>query len=216
MQMIRVMIVEDHTMVAESLERALKAEPTIEVVALAASVADALEKVDDAAPDLVLMDYRLPDGTGAQAAEAIRLVAPTATIVFVSGDSSDEAMLSAVEVGASGYLLKTQPVGELTEAVIRAAAGEMLIPAHELSRLLVSRQRRQRSETDRQQVASRLTPREREILRLMASGADNASMAEQLHVELTTVRWHVQNILEKLGAHSKLAAVAAAAEFGLV
>jgi DNA-binding NarL/FixJ family response regulator len=210
------MIVEDHTMVAESLERALKAEPAIDVVALAASKAEALAAVDHAAPDLVLMDYRLPDGTGAEAAAAIRQVAPAATIVFVSGDSSDEAMMSAVEVGASGYLLKTQPVGELTDAVLRAAAGEMLIPAQELSRLLVSRQQRQRSESERQKVADRLTSREREILRLMASGADNATMAEQLHLSLTTVRWHVQNILEKLEAHSKLAAVANAAEYGLV
>jgi DNA-binding NarL/FixJ family response regulator len=214
--LIRVMIVEDHTMVAESLERSLKTEPKIYVVARAESVAEAIAAVDEAAPDVVLMDYLLPDGTGAQAAEAIRSMAPAATIVFVSGEGSDEAMMSAIEVGASGYLLKTQAVGELTDAVLRAAAGEMLIPARELARLLVARQRLSRSESERLQLAGRLTEREAEILKLMAGGWDNSAVAEHLHLELTTVRWHVQNILEKLGVHSKLAAVARAAEYGLI
>jgi DNA-binding NarL/FixJ family response regulator len=210
------MIVEDHTMVAESLERSLKAEPRITVVARAESVAEAVAAVDAAAPDVVLMDYLLPDGTGVEAAEAIRSMAPAATIVFVSGEGGDEAMMSAIEVGASGYLLKTQAVGELTDAVLRAAAGEMLIPARELARLLVARQRLSRSESERLQLAGRLTEREAEILKLMAGGWDNSAVAEHLHLELTTVRWHVQNILEKLGVHSKLAAVARAAEYGLI
>jgi DNA-binding NarL/FixJ family response regulator len=210
------MIVEDHTMVAESLERSLKAEPRITVVARAESVAEAVAAVDEAAPDVVLMDYLLPDGTGVEAAEAIRSMAPAATIVFVSGEGGDEAMMSAIEVGASGYLLKTQAVGELTDAVLRAAAGEMLIPARELARLLVARQRLSRSESERLQLAGRLTEREAEILKLMAGGWDNSAVAEHLHLELTTVRWHVQNILEKLGVHSKLAAVARAAEYGLI
>jgi len=213
---IRVMIVEDHTMVAESLERSLLAEPRISVVARAESVAAAVAAVTEAAPDLILMDYKLPDGTGAQAAEAIQAIAPAAAVVFVSGDNSDEAMMSAVEVGASGYLLKTQAVGDLTDAVLRAAAGEMLIPARELSRLLVARQRTLRSDAERKQMVDRLTEREREILVLMAGGWDNSAVAEHLHLELTTVRWHVQNILEKLGVHSKLAAVARAAEHGLI
>jgi DNA-binding NarL/FixJ family response regulator len=134
----------------------------------------------------------------------------------VSGEGGDEAMMSAIEVGASGYLLKTQAVGELTDAVLRAAAGEMLIPARELARLLVARQRLSRSESERLQLAGRLTEREAEILKLMAGGWDNSAVAEHLHLELTTVRWHVQNILEKLGVHSKLAAVARAAEYGLI
>ncbi len=203
-------------MVAESLERALRSEKTIVVVARAESVAEAIAEVDAAAPNVVLMDYSLPDGTGADAATAIRLLAPAVTIVFISGNPTDEAMLSAVEVGASGFLHKTQAIGELTDAILRAAAGEMLIPARELSRLLVSRQQARRSDAERQQLAARLTAREREILSLMANGWDNAAMADKLHLELTTIRWHVQNILEKLGAHSKLAAVARAAEYGLI
>ncbi|HXA43692.1 MAG TPA: response regulator transcription factor [Candidatus Solibacter sp.] len=213
---VRLMIVEDHRMVAESLERALRSDKTIVVVALAESVAEAIAAVDAAAPNVVLMDYSLPDGTGADAAAAIRSMAPAVTIVFISGNPTDEAMLAAVEVGASGFLHKTQAIGELTDAILRAAAGEMLIPARELSRLLVSRQQARRSDAERDQVAGRLTAREREILSLMASGWDNSAMADKLHLELTTIRWHVQNILEKLGAHSKLAAVARAAEYGLV
>jgi DNA-binding NarL/FixJ family response regulator len=179
-------------------------------------VAGAIAAVDEAAPDVILMDYLLPDGTGVQAAEAIRSMAPAATIVFVSGEGSDEAVMSAVEAGASGYLLKTQAVGELTDAVLKAAAGEMLIPAGELSRLLVARQRLARSEAERKRMVDRLTEREGQILGLMASGWDNSAIADDLHLELTTVRWHVQNILEKLGVHSKLAAVARAAEYGLL
>jgi DNA-binding NarL/FixJ family response regulator len=186
------------------------------VVARAESVAEAVAVVDAAAPNVVLMDYSLPDGTGADAATAIRTMAPAVTIVFISGNPTDEAMLSAVEVGASGFLHKTQAIGELTDAILRAAAGEMLIPARELSRLLVSRQQARRSDAERELLAGRLTAREREILSLMADGWDNSAMAEKLHLELTTIRWHVQNILEKLGAHSKLAAVARAAEYGLI
>ena len=212
----RLMIVEDHRMVAESLERALRSERAIEVVARAESVAEAVAAVDAAAPHVVLMDYSLPDGTGADAAAAIRSIAPAVIIVFISGNPTDEAMLSAVEVGASGFLHKTQAIGDLTDAILRAAAGEMLIPARELSRLLVSRQQARRSDSEREQLAGRLTAREREILGLMATGWDNSAMADKLHLELTTIRWHVQNILEKLGAHSKLAAVARAAEYGLI
>ena len=213
---IRLMIVEDHRMVAESLERALRSEAAIAVVARAESVAEAIASVEAAAPSVVLMDYSLPDGTGADAATAIRSIAPSVIIVFISGNPTDEAMLSAVEVGASGFLHKTQAIGELTDAIKRAAAGEMLIPARELSRLLVSRQQSRRSDAERDQLAGRLTAREREILGLMATGWDNSAMADELHLELTTIRWHVQNILEKLGAHSKLAAVARAAEYGLI
>src|SRR5437016_12570568 len=116
-------------------------------------------------------------------------MAPAATIVFVSGEGSDEAMMSAIEVGASGYLLKTQAIGELTDAVLRAAAGEMLIPAGELSRLLVARQRMLRSESERKKMVDRLTEREGQILGLMANGWDNSDVAEHLHLELTTIRW---------------------------
>lgn len=213
---IRVMIVEDHQMVAESLQMALQSDPAIEVVALAATVADAVLVAREVEPDLIVMDYGLPDGTGTEAAAAIMAELPAVIVVFASAEASDEALLGAVEAGASGYVLKSRPAADLIDAVRRAAAGEMLIPARELSRLLVLRQRNRRSEAERKQMVDQLTPRELDIVKLMATGLDSADIADQIHIELTTVRWHVQNILQKLGVHSKLAAVARAAEYELV
>jgi DNA-binding NarL/FixJ family response regulator len=213
---IRVMIVDDHRMVAESLEKSLSEDQAFKVVALAGTVAEALAKVEAAAPDVVLMDCGFPDGTGVQAAEAIRWRLPDTTIVFVAADASDEAMIAAVEVGARAYILKTQPLSDLTDAIRRTAAGEMLIPAEELPRLLRNRHTAFRAKAEQEALADRLTDREGQILKLMATGHDPSAVADYLCLELTTVRWHVKNILGKLGVHSQLAAVARAVEAGLV
>jgi two-component system response regulator DevR len=210
------MIVDGHRMVAESLEGTLSEDQAFKVVARAETIAAAIATVDAAAPDVVLMDYGLPDGTGVQAAEAIREKLPATTIVFLTADASDEAIIAAVEVGARAYILKTQSLSDLTDAIRRAAAGEMLIAAEELRRLLLSRHTASRGQAEQKALADRLTDREGQILMLMATGHDPSAVADYLCLELNTVRWHVKNILGKLGVHSQLAAVARALEAGLV
>jgi DNA-binding NarL/FixJ family response regulator len=218
---LRVMIVDDHQMVVQALVLALSREPDIEVVATAATVREAVAEAELAAPDLLLIDYHLPDGTGVDAVRAItraegagRRSAPR--IVFLSAERSDGAVLSALEAGACGYLVKSEPLDRLVAAVRRAAEGEILLQSGELVALLARQRELQRQEAEHQRLLGSLTPREREILHLMAAGLDNRAIAERLHLALTTIRWYVQILLEKLEVHSKLGAVARAAELGLI
>jgi DNA-binding NarL/FixJ family response regulator len=214
MDKLRVMVVDDHQMVVQALVVALSREPDIEIVATASSVAGAVEGVSDAKPDVLLIDYYLPDGTGV---DAVRGLEDTALkTVFLSSDRSDGAVLAALEAGACGYLVKSEPLDQLVAAVRRAGEGEILLQPGELSALLGRQREQQRREAEQQRVVASLTGREREILRFMAQGLDNRAIAEHLHLALTTVRWYVQVILEKLEVHSKLGAVARAAELGLI
>jgi DNA-binding NarL/FixJ family response regulator len=152
---------------------------------------------------VLLIDYHLPDGTGVDAVRG--LAAATPKIVFLSSERSDAAVLAALEAGACGYLVKSEPLDQLVRAVRRAAEGEILLQAGELAALLGSQRERQRREAELERATAGLTAREHEILRLMAQD-----------LALTTVRWYVQILLEKLEVHSKLSAVARAAELGLI
>jgi DNA-binding NarL/FixJ family response regulator len=208
------MVVDDHWMMVQALQLALSREPGIEVVATAGTVAEAVASFPEARPDVLLIDYHLPDGTGAEAVRQLSL--PAVKVVFLSADRSDEAMMAALEAGACGYLVKSEPLDRLVAAVRRAADGEILLQPGELVSLLGRQRERERQEAERQRVAASLTAREHEVLGLMAQGLDNRTIAELLHLSLTTVRWYVQILLEKLEVHSKLGAVARAAELGLV
>jgi two-component system, NarL family, response regulator DevR len=221
---IRVVIVEDHSLVAEGLELLLRRAPDIDVVGTVGNKSELLERWRELDTDVVLMDYRLPDGSGADAANALRAERPDMVVVFLSADESEESLLAAVEAGASGYLLKRSDAAtELVSAIRLAAAGEMLISPQKLSSLVMrqrERSRRQleleRQNRERQQLLGHLTQREREVLALIVAGLDNKSIAARLAIGTGTVRAHVQHVLEKLGVHSKLEAAAAALERGLV
>ena len=213
---IRVLIVDDHPLVAEGVEAVLGRESDIQVVGVASTALEAEEISRREAPNVVLMDLRLPDRSGAEAAAAIRAEQPEVAVVFLTADASDDAIGRAVQAGAVGFLLKGDAAGEIPRAVRRAAAGEMLIPADVLARLFVVQGRNALTQAERAKVVAQFTRRERDVLNLMGEGIDNGGIAERLFVELTTVRWHVRNILEKLDVHSKLAAVLRASEFGLI
>jgi DNA-binding NarL/FixJ family response regulator len=211
---IRVLVVDDHAIVAEGLELALGRDPTIHVVGVASTAAEAVSMAREARPDVVLMDQHLPDGTGTEAAALIRDDLLETAIVMLTGDNDERVLLAAIESGACGYLLKSNAAPQVIDAVHRAAEGEMLIPAAVLAGLL-GRQRRERT-TGRPHLVEPLTQREQEVLDLMARGMDNRVIADHLIISYTTVRTHVQNVLSKLGAHSKLEALARANEYGLL
>jgi DNA-binding NarL/FixJ family response regulator len=220
------MVVDDHRMILQALTLALSREGDIEVVATAGSVAEGVAAASATRPDVLLIDYQLADGTGVDLVHRLReaeakvvekpedRTAPK--MVFLSSDRSDEAVVAALEAGACGYLLKSEALDRLVAAVRRAYEGEILLPAGELVELLGKQRERRRKEEERQQIVSTLTERERQIIELMAQGLDNRSIADRLHIAVTTVRWYVNIILEKLEVHSKLSAVARAAELGLV
>lgn len=213
---IRVLLVEDHPIVAEGLRLTLSRAEDVDVVGTARGVAEARRLTTELRPDLVLLDYHLPDGTGADAARVIREAAPDAVLVMLTADASDDAMIAAIEAGVAGYVVKSEAIAGIADAVRRAAAGEMLIPATVLTALLARLQQRRQREARRAQLQERLTPRESEVLERMAHAQDNEAIAEQLGISIATVRVHVQNVIEKLGAHSRLEAVILAQEHQLL
>ena len=213
---ITVLIVEDHRLMVEGLASLLGEVPELRVVGTAGSVREAIEAARTLQPQVVLMDFRLPDGEGPEATERIRHDQPEVAVLFLSADVSDEAMMRAVDAGACGYVSKAATAEELTNAIRRAGEGEFLLPAATMSRLLARQREARQSEAARERLAEELTSREREVLRMMASGFDNYDIAEKLGIGYGTVRSHVRGVLEKLGARSRLQAVAMARETGLI
>src|SRR4051812_32218589 len=159
---IRLMLVDDHDMVAQGLKIILEDEPDIEVVAVANSVAQAVAIATTLRPDVVLMDYYLPDGNGATAAARIRSDTPSIKVVLLTGSDDPDALQRAVDAGCAGYLEKSRPLDELAAAIRVAAAGHVVISAEDLSRLVPTTR-----------PGTVLTEREREILFLIADGLTN-------------------------------------------
>jgi DNA-binding NarL/FixJ family response regulator len=199
---IRVLVVDDHEMVAESFRRALSAADGMEVVDVVDTVARAIAAAAEHRPDITLMDYQLPDGTGAEATAGILANQPDAKVMLLTGSGDRHALHDALRAGCIGYLEKTSPLERLIEAVRAVAVGEAVISPEELGRALSE----ERSPAARHQ----LTPREQDILRLIVEGLSNRAIAERLTLSVHTVRTHVQTVLSKLGVHSKLEAAALA------
>jgi DNA-binding NarL/FixJ family response regulator len=207
---IAVLIVEDHAMVAEGLSAALSEEKDVRVVGVVGTLAAAYDAVERAHPDVVLLDFGLPDGDGATGTEEILRRRPGTRVVMFTGSGSHEVLVRAIEAGCAGFLHKSKSIDEVVLAVRAAYAGEALFSPAVLSDV-VSRLRKP-------EVPYRepLSPREREVLTMLAEGMATQDIATTLFLSLHTVRNHVRNILTKLGAHSKLEAVAIAAREGLV
>lgn len=210
---IRVLIVEDHPIVAEGLASLLEDYPEITITAVAFSVAQVIPAVEKATADVAVIDYHLPDGTAYDVADRLQSRSPSTAIVLISADAGNEPLLAAFEVGASGYLIKSAAGEEIVRAIRAVAAGETVIPASIITRALALH-REGAQERARQALLESLTPREKQILAVMAEGADNRTVAERLHISYATVRTHVRSILAKLGARSRLEAVAKAADWG--
>lgn len=206
---IRVMVVDDHQMMAEGLRAAVASEPGLEVIGVARDVNEARNLANQLVPDVVLMDYSLPSGTGFETSQMLKQDHPGVKIIILTGHRDDTLVVRAVEMGLDGFLRKTSSIEDVIAAVKQAHAGEAVFSPRDLT--LVMRQVRTagKSPTD-------LTERELEVLQLMAGGASTESMATTLFVSAHTIRSHVRHILEKLGAHSKLEAVAVAIREGLV
>jgi DNA-binding NarL/FixJ family response regulator len=211
---IRVLFVEDHQLLADALAAMLSREPDMQVVGIAGTVADAKIMAREQL-DVVLMDYRLPDGTGAEATRAIKARWPAARIVMVTALTDDETLLESIQAGADGYLTKDRAAEDVVAAVRAAHAGETLLPRSVIveiaRRVAVARER-----GDERRVVEPLTPRELEILRALTEGMSTPEICERLFIAPNTLRTHVQNIMGKLRVHSKLEAVAFALKYRLV
>ena len=213
---IRVLIVDDHLAVAESLQALLSRQADLDVGEVATNGGAALRLAAERTPQVVLMDHNLSGESGVVVAEAMLAAHPQTAVVMLSGGMSQDELIAAVEVGVSGYLQKTMPAVEIVDAIRRAAAGEILLPPEELSSLLRLGRERTRQRDERQRNLPQLTRREHEVLVLMAAAADAERIAEELKISVNTARGYIQNILEKVGAHSRLEAVVRATEMGLL
>jgi len=207
---VRLLIVDDHDMFADSLRLALSAEPDLTVVGTAATLAQARSMVVSTAPDVVLLDHRLPDGLGVDSIAELKTLRPDAKIVVLTAVAEDSMLVTATEAGCAGFILKTSPLDELVTAVRTAAAGEIMVSSELLARLL------NRLHHQHERPAHDLTGREREILELIAEGLTNGAIAKRLYISVNTVRNHVQSVLAKLDAHSKLEALSIAIREGLI
>ncbi len=206
---IRVLIVEDHQVVADGLSALLNDQPDMTVVGSAASVAESVARAEDLKPDVAVVDFRLTDGTGADAGLGIRQVRPDTKLIFLTREDSDAARFAAIEAGASAFIHKSQAASEVVNAIRTVAAGGTLFTPRTIATLL-----NKRREMDSQLES--LTPREKEVLRLMAEGTSSRNIAARLGISYTTVRTHIRSLGSKLGVHSKLEAIVKARELGLI
>jgi DNA-binding NarL/FixJ family response regulator len=206
---VRLLIVDDHSAVAEALTATLSREPDIDVVGVAPNGTQAVELAARLAPDVVLLDFRLPDATGADVVRRVHECSPTSRIVVFTGSGRDQALIGAIDAGAIGFVTKDQSFAEVLAAIRSAAGGAAAIAPALLARVLPEMRRG----VDRH---TRLTRREHEVLHQLAAGRTNNEIAEHLHLSVNTVRNHVASVLTKLGARTRGEAVARAADAGLV
>ncbi len=209
-QQISVLIVDDHELVAEALVLALSEVSDFKVVGRAGTVAEAIEMARIRRPRVVVVDYRLPDGTGAVAAAQLRAEHAEIDVVMLTAHADAKTAAEALEAGCSGFVPKERQVDDLVRAIRGAVAGEIIVPP-ELLDGLVSRLRPRRPE-----LGDDLTPREVEILSMLAAGHSTEQIVQDLMLSTHTVRNHIRSVLSKLQAHSRLEAVAVAVRLGIV
>ena len=212
----RVLVVQDHPLLASAIARVLDSEDDLTVCGIARRGDEAATLAAQEKPAVVLMDFRLPDLSGPAAAARIRSVVPGAAIVFHSAEESEEALLDAIDAGAIAYLTKSATADEIIEAVRKASVGEVLIPVGLFAKAIARQRMVANQQEAREKLIAEFTPRELDVLRLLAEGHDTQTLARRLGIAPHTVEWHVTHVIEKLRVHSKLQAVIAAARLGLI
>jgi len=205
---IRVMIVDDHAVVRSGLGAFLSVIPDLELVGEAENGDLAVVRCGHLQPDVILMDLMMPGTDGVTATRLIREKHPQTQVIALTSFQEDELVQNAMKAGAIGYLMKNVSAQELTAAIRAAKSGKMTL-SPEAAQALVHASR-QIKETES------LTERELDVLRLMVDGLNNAEIAERLVVSLSTVKYHISNILMKLGVENRVAAVTTAMQKKLV
>jgi DNA-binding NarL/FixJ family response regulator len=215
--MIRVLVADDQALVREGFSVILDAYDDIEVVGDAADGFQAVERAREQRPDIVLMDVRMPGRDGIAAAREVLRELPATKVIMLTTFDLNEYVYAALQAGASGFLLKDVPRAQLIDGVRAVAAGDALL-APSITRRLIERfvARPPASARPLPPVLDELTPREREVLVLVAGGRSNAEIAADLHVSEPTVKTHVAHTLAKLGLRDRVQAVVFAYESGLV
>lgn len=213
--MIRTVIVDDHALFREGLASIIQLEPDIEVSGLAGTVQEAVEVVRTLKPDLVLMDFVLPDGTGAEATRMLLKEHPECKIIFLTMSEDDENLFAAVRSGAKGYLLKNISPSKLVTTIRSVQRGESALSRSMTLRLMEELSRTKEPERPGDAALAKLTSRELDVLRELTSGMTNREIANRLYISENTVKYHVHSILDKLNLSSRRAAAKFAKEHGI-
>jgi len=213
---VRVLIVDDQALVRRGFRMILDAEPDVTVVGEAATGLEAIEEAARTAPDVVLMDIRMPGLDGVEATRRITAAGPVPRVVVLTTFDLDEHVLESIRAGASGFLLKDVPPEELVRAIKVVAEGDALLAPSVTRRVLAQVAATPSLSAHDSQALESLTDRETEVLRLLARGQSNAEIAASLFLGETTVKTHVGRVLAKLGVRDRVQAVVAAYESGLV
>ena len=223
--MIKVLLVDDQTLIRQGIRLLLEIEPDIQVVGQAANGREALQQVESLHPDVVLMDVRMPEMDGVTATRALGERFPGVKVIILTTFEDDETIFEGLKAGARGYLLKDISSDEMAQAVRKVAAGEALIQSRitgkvlaEFSRLAsaTDRQAAGRANADSEALPIPLTERELDVLRALARGLSNREISEQLVITEGTVKNHVSSLIDKMGVRDRMQAVLKGQELGLI
>lgn len=213
--MIRILLVDDHDLFRAGLSSLFGAQPDLAIVGEAGSVREAVRLTRELQPDLILMDFTLPDGSGLEATQLILREFPETKIVFLTVHEEDERLFAAIRGGAKGYLLKNVPVTVLLERLRGLERNEAAISSTMTSRILEEFSQTLPAQLPDSGALAQLTPRELDVLRELVTDATNREIAERLYITENTVKHHVGNVLSKLNLPNRRAAARFARQQGL-
>ena len=212
--MIKVLVVDDHPVFRRGLISMMQDQTEFQVVGEASSGLEAVAKAVELQPDVVVMDLRMPGGDGVAATAALQQKLPRTKVLILTVSEKDDDLFAAVEAGAKGYLLKSVDFEELINSISSVAAGDVIISPALAIRVIVQLKQKKQPRTGEDSAG--LTPRETEVLQLVARGASNKEVGTELFISETTVKAHLRSVLEKLQVKNRAQAVARATAMGLL
>lgn len=213
---IRVLVVDDQPVFTEMLQVVLDMEPDIQVLGKAFTGDDGLRLALETQPDVLLVDYHMPGLTGLEVIKGLKEEGVNTTVVVLTADTDEAIMAEAIAAGAAGYITKQQALNEVVQAVRTASEGEPVVPAFMIPRILSHFHKQQQREQQAEMLREKLSAREIQILEQLARGASNEEISETFVLSPNTVRTHIQNVLKKMGVHSKLQATTLALQLGII
>ncbi len=216
MSKIKLVLADDHAVVRSGLRMLLDAQPDMEIVGEAESGTEAVDKVEELQPDIILMDIQMPGISGIEATREIKKRAPITAVLALTMHEDDHYFFEMLHAGASGYVPKRAAPDELLSAIRTVARGEVFLYPSLASRLVQDYIKRADDDGDEAQMYDELTPREKEVLVLIAEGLSNAEIGQQLVISVKTVDRHRENIMRKLNMRSRIDLVKYAIKMGLI
>ncbi len=212
----KVLVIDDQILFREGLESLLSSTTDFEMVGCAGTVHEGCEQATLFRPDIILMDFSLPDGTGLDATRAILARVPDCKIVFLTVHESDENLFAALRLGAKGYMLKNIGSTELLSSLRALDRGEEAVSRKMVSRIVQEFARSPETKSEEDKLLVNLSPRELDVIREMESGATNLEIAQRLFLSVNTVKHHIRNVMGKLGLKNRRQVATFARKNGLV